>query len=354
MGQRVYIKLKSDINPEAINEILKTMEIENEFITEKNTIKWVRDINKNPKSPQVHLKPQDRDLTIEEMKAIFPGYTEVGLMSFDVAFGRTDEEQAQKYLGFIEFYKDGIEYLRGADSMLDRFNLSAEQQKLITSLDKVEPLPVKLPKDQQTKRDLQSGLFLCKSFGQVQSFWVIFGNVESPRFMKERIYEDDAYNNLYKDKKGRAFLLVPLIPLNNKQVEFASKVYSEAWEMGLRENFNFIIPVLYGLDLVNYGEVAEEYKAFYSEAELIERFKQVYEYTAVTFHYNYPGGFVWSDVKKRFKPCGNETTLMQSRCSVMTSLVWAIGKTKAAELMSMYTGIKYLPFEFDIEKLKTL
>lgn len=353
MGQLVYIKLKSEIDPEIINQILTTMDIQNEFITEGGTIEWLDDINKNPKSPQAHLKPQDRELTLEELKAILPRQTETGLMSFDVAFGRTEEVDAQKYLEFIRFYRDSIEYLRGADSMLEKYEVSAEHIKLIASLDKPEPEPVKLPKDQQTKKDLQGGLFLCKSWG-LQPFWVIFGNVESPRFMKERIYEDDLYNNLYKDKKGYAYLLMPLMPFNGKQVEFVSKVYNEAWEMGLREDFNFIIPIIYGLDLVNYPSVAEAYKNFYSEEELIERFKNVYQYTTSTFQYNTPGGFVWSDVRKRFKPCGNQTTTMESRCSVMTSLVWAIGKKKAAELMTMYTGIKYSPFEFDIEKLKTL
>lgn len=350
MGQRVYIGAKREA-VEKLNIILIESEIKNSFITEQDTIDWLRDINTDKTSPQAHLKPKDRDLTLDELKKMFPPYTQVGLMSFDVAFSRTSEEEAQAYLNFITENKDDIDFLRGADELIERFETTAEHKKAIKQLNEVEPDPVMLPKDQRTKHDLQGGLFLCKSWS-IKPFWVIFGNVDSPVFMKDRIYEDDLYNNLYKDNKGYAYLLVPLMPLNDKQLDFVMKVYNEMWDMGLREDFNFIIPVIYGLDLTNYFKVAGDYKQFYTPEEIRERFMQLFKYTADTFHYNYPGGFVWSDIKKRFKPCGNETSLMLTRCSVLTCLLWAMGEKAAAELMTQMTGTKYLPFEFDLKKLK--
>jgi hypothetical protein len=351
MGQIVYIKAKDTVNLDELNTVLTKMGIKNDFTTTKHNIEWLKDINTNPESHQAHLKPKDRDLTMDELKRYFESYTEIGLLSFDVAFSRTDEETAQKYLEFIRAHKKNIEYLKGATELIERYETSLEDKKVIIMLNRVDPDPVELPKDQQTTDDLQGGLFLCKSWS-TKPFWVIFGNVDSPVFLKRRIYEDDMYNNIYRDKQGYAYLMLPLLPLNDKQLDFVMKVYNEAWNMGLREDFNFIIPVIYGLDLTNYFKVAGDYKEFYTAEEIKERFNQLFKATERSFHYNYPGGFTWSDVSKRFKPCGNNTSLMLSKCSIMTCLLWAMGEKAAAELMTSMTGIKYLPFEFSINKLK--
>lgn len=345
MGQLVYIKAKDGINLDELNKVLAKIEIQNSFTTEEDNISWLKDINDNPKSPQRHLKPKNRDLTMEELQEIIPGWTEVGLLNFDVAFSRTDEETAQKYIVFIRDNQDSIDHLKGALELIERYDVTPEDCTILKRLNKPEVDPVKLPKEQRTKHDLQDGLFLCKSWS-TKPFWVIFGNVDKPMFMKDRIYEDDIYNNLYKDKQGYAYLMLPLLPLNDLQLSFVEKVYSEAWDMGLREAYSFIIPVIYGLDLTNYFHVCKEYQEFYTTEELNERFVTLM--TAYQKTYGLPGGFIWSDVKKRFKPCGNNTVLMQNVCSILTCLVWAMGKEKAAELMSNMTGKKYLPFEFDI------
>ena len=351
MGQIVCIKAKSTADLDKLNAVLTKMDIKNDFTTTKHNIDWLRDINTNPESHQRHLKPKDRDMSMDELKQAFENYTEIGLLEFDVAFSRTDEETAQKYLEFIRKHKKDIEYLRGAAELIERYETSLEDKKVIISLNKVEPDPVKLPKDEQTTDDLQGGLFLCKSWG-LQPFWVIFGKVDSPVFLKKRIYVDDMYNNLYKDKQGHAYLMLPLLPLNDLQLDFVEKVYSEAWDMGLREAYSFIIPVIYRLDMTNYFNVTKDYQKFYTPEELKERFVALMTQYQSTYGYNLPGGFIWSDVQKKFKPCGNNTTLMQSVCSILTCLVWAMGKDKAAELMSNMTKVKYLPFEFDVENLK--
>jgi len=348
MGQLVYIGAKKHA-VEKLNKVLDKMKIENAFTTEQDNISWLKDINENPGSPQAHLKPTDRDLTMEELLRLFPSLTEVGLMTFDVAFSRTSEEEAQKYLAFIKKYKNSIEYLKGAQELIERYETTAEDKKVIKLLNVKEKEPEKLPVEERTKKDLQGGHLLCKSWG-LQPFWVIFGKVKDDRpvFMKDRQYKDDAYNSLYRDKKGYGYLLIPLLPLNNSQLEFVEKVYDDAWSMGLRECFTYFIPVVYGLDIVNIDKVAKDYKEFYTVEELKERFYSLMKTTSDIFPYNGPNGFVWRDLEKMFKPCGTSTPSIQiqTKCHVLTALLRALGPKISAEIMTKLTGKTYKEFEF--------
>lgn len=343
MGQLVYIKMRPESNLVNINKYLETVGIQNAFTTEQMNIDWVDDINNNPNSPMNHLKP----ITLDKLKENFPSFTEIGQLSFDVAFGRTEQEEADNYARFIVLFKDEIASLEGADELINRYDLTTEQKIIIMSLNKIPDEPKKLPEEQQLKHNIQGGIMLCKSWSPTP-FWVIYGNVEKPIFLKDRIYEDDLYNNIYKDKKGYAYLMIPLIPLNNQQVEFASKIYVQAFEMGLREDYNLFIPVVYGLDLVNYKEVAESYQEYYTHEEIVERFYQLFETIINQYPYNNMNGIVWDDRTKRFKPCGvtNPTSKHLAMCSILTSLVIAMGNKKAAEAMSKLLYRKFLPFEF--------
>lgn len=344
MGQLVYIKAKPGTE-EDLNKKLKKAGIKCAFITAEMNQDWLNDINTNPDAHQKHLKPKDRDLTMDELKDIFPSWTEVGLLSFDVAFGRTDDKEAAKYASFIEANADSLECVRGGDELIKRYDLTPAQNKIITELEMPEPEPEKLPVDEQVKPDLQSGLFLCKSWSPTP-FWVVFGKVEKPTFLKTRIYRDELYNNIYRDKKGYAYLLLPLMPINNRQVEFVTEVYNQAYEMGLRESFNFIIPLVYGLDLVNINEVATDYLETYTPEEIKERFKTVFQMTSSVYPYNYFDGFVWRDDKKRFVPTGGKSMQINTRCSILTALARAIGGKYAAVITSELTGSRYVEFEF--------
>ena len=351
MGQLVYIKAKSTANLEELNKVLLLMLINNDFTIEQHNIDWLKDINTNPKSPQSHLKPKDRDLTMEELQSMFESYTTIGLMDFDVAYSRTDEETAQKYLKFIRNYKDSIDWLKGADELIERYETTEEDRNIIQLLNIIPPVPKKLPKSEQTKDDLQGGILLCKSFSP-NPFWVIYGKVKDdyPMFLKKRVYEDADYDGLYRDKQGLGYLMIPLIPIDNKQVEFAEKVYTACWNMGLRESYTFFIPYVYGLDLTNLNKVAKDYRDFYTHDEIKERFMKMFQYTSNNYHYNYPGGFCWSDMRKRFVCCGGyEVHTLMSKCSVMTALLRALEPSEAANIMTEITGTKYLPFEFDMK-----
>lgn len=233
--------------------------------------------------------------------------------------------------------------------MIERYDLDEKEIEAITKLNYVPPAPKKLPVEERTKKDLQGGLMLCKSWG-LQPFWVIFGKTKNdqPVFLKDRIYEDDSYNTLYRDDSGYAYLLLPLLPLNNSQLEFVEKVYNDAWSMGLRENFNLFIPFVYGLDIVNLNSVAKDYKENYTVEELRERFYFIFKATESMFPYNYVDGFVWRDDKLMFVPCGTKTPSMQvqARCHILTALLRALGPKISAEIMSTLMNKKYSEFEF--------
>jgi hypothetical protein len=194
-------------------------------------------------------------------------------------------------------------------------------------------------------------LLLCKSFSP-NPFWVIYGKCKDdyPVFLKKRVYEDADYDGLYRDKQGYGYLIIPLIPIDNKQLEFAEKIYTACWNMGLREAFTYFIPFVYGLDLTNLNSVAKDFRDFYSREEILDRFMKMFISTSNNYHYNYPGGFCWSDIKKRFVCVGGyEVHTLMSKCSVMTALLRALDPKEAAELMSTMTNRKYSAFEFDMK-----
>lgn len=346
MGQLVIIYAKKDADLAKLNKALWDANIDNSFITEGDNAAWLEDINTNPDAPQRHLKPANRDLTMEELIRTFGVFATVGAMSFDVAFSRTSDKEANKYAAFIKKHIKQLEAIKGGDELIQRYQISNNEVKAIKTITIEDPEPELLPVEEQSNPDLQSGLYLCKSWSDTP-FWVVFGNVERPSFLKVKKYKDDVYNNLYKDKKGYAYMLIPLLPLNNRQIEFVQEVYEHACSLGLRENFNFIIPLVYGLDLVNLNEVADNYKETYTREELQARFKTVFSMTSSIYPYNNINGFVWRDDKKKFVPTGGEGTMMiRTRCSVLTALARAIGGKYSAVIMSEMTGNRYVEFEF--------
>jgi hypothetical protein len=265
------IKLKDLNKINKMNKVLEEMGIEYKFWSEEDNKAWLNDINTNPESPQKHLKPKGRDLTLAELKEMFEAWTEVGIYETDLYYGRTSEEQMQKIGKFIYNYSDEIEFLDGSDILLERGNIPEEYHSTIAKLEKEDIPPVKLPEDQQYIPNLDGGVLLCKSWG-IKPFWVTYGKVERPRFLKEKIYEDNLYNNIYKDKEGHSYLLVPL---NDFSKGFGEKVFSEAWDMGLREHPNYFMPMVYSYDLTDIKKIGESLFEFYSSEELLERFKTV-------------------------------------------------------------------------------
>lgn len=351
MGQLVIVYAKKDANLAKLNMALWKANIDNSFVTENDNIAWLEDINTNPDSHNAHLKPADRDLTMEELIRTFGIYATVGAMNFDVAFSRTTDKEAIKYAAFIKKHAKQLEAIRGGEELIKRYQLAAPEVKAIKAITIQEKEPEMLPKEEQTKKDLQSGLLLCKSWG-LEPFWVVFGNVERPVFMKEKKYKDDLYNNLYRDKQGRAYMLLPLMPLGTgeKVLDFVEKVYNAATEIGLREHPNFFLSVVYGLSPANYKETTEAFQNYYTGEERKERFWSLFKMTDSVFHYGSWNGFRWSDMKHRFEPCSETANLssLAAKCAVLTCLLHSLGAEAAAELMSNLTGKPYKKFEFEL------
>jgi len=341
----VTIKLKTNDDSEInkLNLVLETMGIENMFVTEQSNIDWVNDINQNPESSLHRLKP----ITLDKLKDIFSMWCEVGRLDIDVAFGRTSQEQIDLYSHFISEYKNDIEYIKNADDLISRYDILPEHKEIILNLNKKDKKPKKLPKEEQNKPKLESGLFLCKTFSPTP-FWIVFGNVEEPTFLKEKIYVDELMNNIYRDKNNYAYLMFPLLPINDSSLELAYSWWDSAYNMGLRENPNFILPLLYGFDLNNYDKIVSDYMNWYNQDEIIDRFKRVFESTNNVFKYNEPNGFVWKDNKKMFKPTGNNPTFqVQAKCGILTCLIRSIENKKvAAETLTQCTNKKYFAGEF--------
>jgi len=218
-------------------------------------------------------------------------------------------------------------------------------------LEQPETPPEKLPLEEQTHPNLQSGLFLCKSFSP-KPFWIVFGNVKKPTFLKTKIYKENMLNDIYRDKQGYAYLLIPLMPINNKEVEFFQELYSHAWDLGLREDAYVIAPLIYGLDLTNFDEVVNNYCQTYTKEELADTFKKVYNHISSTYPFTSGDfrGFYYSDRDKKFKGWNMEDNTLRSKLSVLTCLLRAIIKTgsteDAAKIMNETTKQYFSKVEF--------
>lgn len=279
MGCMFTIKLKDVNGSSKMNKVLKQRGIEGAFLTEEMNLEWLEDINNNPESPHKHLKPENRNLTLEELKDMFTTWTVVGLYETDLYFGRTSKEQMELLAQFIYEYKGDIEYVAKSDILIKRSDLPSEQVEVLKSLEVPDKKPEMLPEEERCIHNFQNGQLLCKSWNSTTPFWAIYGKVEKPTFLKDKIYVEDLYNNIYKDKKGYAYMLIPLQPFGAKN--FGEKVYEQAFELGLREHPLYFLPMVYGYSIIHSNEVGRELAEFYSLKEIEERFvnviKRIYE-----------------------------------------------------------------------------
>lgn len=267
----VKIKLNERVNIDEANSFLEEMKAESRFITEKDNMEWLEDINNNPMSPSRHLKPKEKDLTLQELKSMFSAWTEVGLLQIDVAFNRTGIEEMKRIAKFIYTYSDLIDYGTNLDTLIERSKIAKKYHIVILDKERKMEEPKLLPKSKQHIPNVQSGLFLCKSFS-LNPFWVIFGNVTNPQYMYTKIYEENLYNNIYKDTNNYSYMLLPQL---NGTKGLYKKVFDSAWEIGLREHFDFIMPLLYKIDIADTNKVGSEFARFYSLDELTSRFSHV-------------------------------------------------------------------------------
>jgi len=273
MGLQVEIKLKNteESNINAMNLKLKELGFKRSNFLSKASLKaWAKHDKK----------------TVKELKKIWTVDTTIGMLRFDIGFSRTSVTQMRKAVRFIVENNESIEFIDNGHDLFERSELKSETTKaILNSLEEQDEEPELLPIDQQTKSDLQSGQFLCKSFS-INPFWVLFGKVDTPKFMIKRIYVDDLYNSLYRDKNGLGFMLIPLVTLGANPkfgTQTRDEFFTQAWNMGLREHPNFFFSFIYGFGFADsknfkpekFKEMAKEFVEHYTNDEIVERYKAV-------------------------------------------------------------------------------
>lgn len=254
-----------------------------------------------------------------------------GCLTFDCYFGRTSQTAMNIIANFLYSYRYLIGEVSGSylTFVNDKVKVSDRKRIELLKLDTTEE-PVMLPKEERTDDSLQSGLWLCKSWGN-EPFWVVYGNVNQPTFMKNKIYEDDLYNNLYKNKKGEAFLLMPLMPLGSLDSWFIGHI-DHAMNMGLREHPNVILSIVYGACAVNYKDIVPEMSEWYTEEEIKDRFNLMYN--EIKSEYNSPRGFVYRESEDEFIPLSNLAKI-KAQCQVLNIMYKASDVESWTELLKI-------------------
>lgn len=260
-------KLNKELNKLNLNHI-----VDEDFLNE-----WVDGINNDPKELERYKNMFGFDeANVENLKKAYKFYTVMFSLDVDFYFGRISQEEATMYGDFILKHKKDIEYIEDGVEFANRFDFSNEVKKTILELDKPWEEPEKLPIEEQHIPDLQSGVVLVKSWG-IDPFWIMYGKVESPRFLKKKIYKNDIYNTLYRDDKGFGYLLVPLAPMGASFGEFVKLIYKDAYDMGLRESFPFFATMVYGADF-DMSDLEEYFETSYTGEELFEKHNTMSEY----------------------------------------------------------------------------
>lgn len=242
-----------------INKALKALKMimDFQFIREKDNLEWLKSINEDPNSPQKHLKPEGRDLTLEELKMMFKSWTRVGVLQVDAMFGRCPPKDAVKILRFMSAEpmllsiegKSDLDRLKKEAIEVDP-SLPAATLQALDALLEVPPPPEKNP----DRREMpQSGVARFADWNG-SDIEVLFGSVDSPRYMKDDEYLDDDYNPLYRDKEGRAYMLLPLLQFGPGIEKRLDEIYRHAYEIGLKTDpFSFYAAV--------YGQVPADAKS---------------------------------------------------------------------------------------------
>lgn len=327
---KIRLKDKSQSNIDNVNAMLGKAKIikEYRFYSEKNVKQEYKYYLKGDGHYPEHLFPANQINSYDDFKSRWSAEAlgevfvpKFGTLTFDCYYDRTPERVMNQIAKFLikNIYLIG-EVEGSFSTFVEKCNLNQKDKQTLLSLEDSSE-PEMLPKDEQYHPETQSGMFLCKSFS-LEPFWIIFGNVKRPSFMKEKIYKDDLYNNIYRDKKGYAYMLIPPMPINNNQYEWLVEMLDHAQQLGLREHPNFIASYVYKLSMIDTDEVAKEFKEYYTKDEIIERFNIVFHELEGIHGYNMAGGFVWSDKEGKFIVLSRNSTI-QAHCDILNAMLKA-------------------------------
>lgn len=259
------VRLKDVGRAAEFNALLLTRGVEGSFFREEEWMEWVDEINSDPDHVLNHLKPVD----VMKLKTVFRSFV-TGEVDWDLYFGRTPVEQMQGIGLFIRDHHADIEWISGSDTLIERGELDPSVLPILRVLEKVADPPALLPEEDRRIPEHEGGHLLCKTWsGPGQEFWVIFGAVDELKFLRRIEYVDDHMNSLYRDSQGRGYLMLPLY---NFSRGFMERVYDAAYQMGLREDPNYLGAMVYKFELDNVVQVSESFKESYSCEELEARF----------------------------------------------------------------------------------
>lgn len=231
---------------------------------------------------------EDRDVTAEEcMKWWNIKFDGIGTV--DISYDRCTTNAMLILVLFISGNTDLIEKVENGLELLEKSGMdttNSEGQKILEAFQKLEYVyvPELLPEDERTDRSVQGGVIKAKYWGVAPTgdyVHVIYGNVETAAFMKDRQYKEDIHNNLYRCDDGRGVLLVPQLPIDHKAASVADAAFNRAWEMGVRENFYYFIHMVWKncfeikQDRETMNRYAESIKGFYNAQELKDRVLEI-------------------------------------------------------------------------------
>lgn len=345
MGSQVVILL-NDVSQENIdkqNQVLNNLGIDEgiHFYSEKDVkleYDWFK-TNKN-EFPD-HLIPHDKIKSFDDFKQYWNtenlGKTfcpEFGSLKFDIAYDRTEQDQIDL---ITEYLITNISLIKKGEGSFDSFvnmtKLDDDLKESLLSLYKENKLK-KLPVKDRYIPDLQSGIMLAKSYSP-NPFWLVYGNVDEPNFLKTRIYVDDVNNNIYRDEKGYGYLLMPTMPLD-ANLKWFINIYSIAFDMGLREEANYVLSNLYGVLINNDNDIVDQLNDYYTHDELKTRFKEMFFNLKSIHGYNYFNGFVWRRDSQEFIAYNSNHLNLKNKCIMLTLLLKAMNVT---ENWDEYLGI---------------
>lgn len=112
MSNWVRLKLPSNVSDfqiNALNELIASHQNLEEFVhfvSIRDNMYWLADINANPMSPQAQLKPKNCDLSMQQLTRMFPTQTELGVAELDLNFERTPSDVAWELLSLLVELRD--------------------------------------------------------------------------------------------------------------------------------------------------------------------------------------------------------------------------------------------------------
>jgi len=217
MGQQVNFKLKNPADSKSITDSFDVrypdVETSLHFVSEADNQAWLNLINGGCPNNK-HLKPKGRDLTMDELTKMFSVWTTVGMAQIDVGFSRTSVEDMQSILAFTNDFRHAFKEVGGIRELISRSE-TGDQYEHLSYLDThLGEYSSKLPEDRK-EQSMGSGVALLET-NSIKDCWAAYGKVKTPTYKKLRTHTNPDDDGLDRDGQGRAFLLVPLMPIGQK------------------------------------------------------------------------------------------------------------------------------------------